>query len=110
MHRSQQLAVALVVLGAGCIQGGVPARVTPTDSVDAVGQGGDARPPEPLDIKRILAMVRSQQASKDAAQNETDRYAWDLFVLMNWPASPDNPARPNLKASMSDAGPRESTR
>lgn len=103
MHHSLRLAVALAIYGAGCIQEFVSARVASTASVEAAGE---ARSPDPLDIKRILAMVRNQQGSKDAAQNETDRYAWDLFVLMNWPASSDNPTLPNLTASIADGGPR----
>ncbi len=55
-----------------------------------------------LDIDKISEILASEELSKEFAQNQTDCYAWDLFIALNWPAQKEKPWLPDTNKEIGD--------
>ena len=73
-----------------------PTASSATTRIDSVCQG--------LNIEKISAILASQELSEEFAQNQTDCYAWDLFIALNWPAQKDKPWLPDPNKEIGDPG------
>ncbi len=57
-----------------------------------------------LNIEKISAILASEELSEEFAQNQTDCYAWDLFIALNWPGQQDKPWLPDPNKEIGDPG------
>jgi len=77
-----------------------------TEPVDPPSTEQVATPSEQVvDIEAIMAVLDDQQKSEELASQNTDTYAWDMFIFLNWPALMDKPWLPDSAKSIGSAGP-----
>lgn len=57
-----------------------------------------------LNIENISEILASQELSEEFAKNQTDCYAWDLFIALNWPGKQDEPWLPDPTKEIGDPG------
>ncbi|MDJ0902983.1 MAG: hypothetical protein QNJ55_29700 [Xenococcus sp. MO_188.B8] len=55
-----------------------------------------------LDIDNIAEILASEELSAEFAQNQSDCYAWDLFIALNWPAQQEKPWLPDTNKEIGD--------